>query len=165
MGDPNLQIKSEWVTDFAGEELQSNIGDMIDTMRHYRGVGLAAPQIGIAKRIIVLEVANNPRYPQADAIALSVLINPQISDFSEQTETAWEGCLSLPGLRGKVSRARSVAYQAVNENGERKQAIVQGFLARIIQHEIDHLDGILYPQRLDDLKQFGFEDSLPDFQL
>ena len=164
MGNPGLKLKAEPVTDFQSDELQTNIADMIDTMRHFQGVGLAAPQIGISKRIIVLEVANNTRYPNADSIALNILINPQITEASEQTEMGWEGCLSLPGLRGKISRASRINYQAVNEKGQRVQATVKGFHARIIQHEIDHLEGILYPQRLDDFNEFGFEDSLPDFQ-
>lgn len=163
MGDPFLTLKAATVFDFDSVELQMHIDDMIDTMHHYRGVGLSAPQIGLSKRIIVLEVADNPRYPDAAAIALSILINPEIISFSLQTESGWEGCLSLPGLRGKVPRAESILYRAVNEKGEPVQAEVHGFHARIIQHEIDHLDGILYPQRLDDLRNFGFEDSLAEF--
>ena len=163
MGDPRLSLNAQPVTDFDSEELLLNITDLLDTMRQFQGVGLAAPQIGVSKQIIVLEVSNNPRYPHADTIALHILLNPQITDFSPQTESAWEGCLSLPGLRGKVQRAKSIHYQAVNEKGERIQATVHGFHARIIQHEIDHLNGILYPQRLNNLNEFGFEDSLPDY--
>jgi len=163
MGDPALAVKSLPVTHFNDEQLQNQIADMIDTMRHYQGVGLAAPQIGLSQQIIVLEVAQNARYPQADAIDLDVLINPRIIDYSKQTEAGWEGCLSLPGLRGHVTRSNRITYQALNRIGEPVTQTVSGFHARIIQHEIDHLNGILYPQRLDDLLEFGFEDSLPAF--
>lgn len=164
MGDPTLSVKSVPVTDFNDAQLIKHISDMIDTMRHYQGVGLAAPQTGLSQQIVVLEVAQNARYPQADSIELEVLINPQILDCSEQTEAGWEGCLSLPGLRGHVARSTSITYQAFNMAGESVTKTVSGFYARIIQHEIDHLNGILYPQRLDDLLEFGFEDSLPAFQ-
>ncbi len=163
MGDPALAVKSLPVTDFNDEALQTQIADMIDTMRHYQGVGLAAPQIGLSRQIVVLEVAQNARYPQADSIELDVLINPRIIDYSTQTEAGWEGCLSLPGLRGHVTRSGSISYQAFNRTGEPVTQTVYGFHARIIQHEVDHLNGILYPQRLANLQDFGFEDSLPAF--
>lgn len=164
MGDPKLLIKSLPVIDFAGEELRNRVSDMVDTMRFYQGVGLAAPQIGVSQQIIVLEVTHNKRYPQAESIELDVLINPKITQCSEQTEVGWEGCLSLPGLRGQVVRSNSISYEAFNLEGELLTKTVSEFHARIIQHEIDHLNGILYPNRLDDLSHFGFEDSLPDFQ-
>ena len=163
MGDPTLAIKSASVTDFNDNELKNHVSNMIDTMRHYQGVGLAAPQIGLAKRIVVLEVAHNKRYPQAGTIELDILINPKILSLSEQTDSDWEGCLSLPGMRGLVTRSNSIDYEAYNMKGELLQMTVHGFHARIIQHEVDHLNGILYPQRLDDLQSFGFEDSLPAF--
>jgi len=163
MGDPALSVKSVPITDLTDTVLTQYISDMIDTMRHFQGVGLAAPQTGLSQQIVVLEVAQNARYPQADNIELEVLINPRITDFSEQTEAAWEGCLSLPGLRGYVPRSHSITYQAINTAGESVTKTASGFHARIIQHEIDHLNGILYPQRLDDFHQFGFEDSLPTF--
>lgn len=141
-----------------------NITDMIDTMRYYHGVGLAAPQIGIPKRILVLEVNNNVRYPLAGAIELDVLINPEITEFSKETDAGWEGCLSVPGLRGKINRASQITFEAYNDKGEFYSSSVEGFHARIIQHELDHLNGILFPQRLDDFQLFGFEDSLPDYQ-
>ncbi len=164
MGDPCLAVKSKPVVDFKSNELQMNIADMIDTMRHYQGVGLAAPQIGLSQQIIVLEVADNSRYPQAQSIKLDILINPVILQFSEQKEAAWEGCLSLPGMRGRITRSVSITYQARNLAGEQVKQTVKDFHARIIQHEIDHLNGILYPQRLNDLAEFGFEESLPAFQ-
>ncbi len=164
MGDPALTLKAAAVSDFSDEQLAVDIADMIDTMRHYQGVGLAAPQIGIAKQIVVLEVNHNQRYPDAEVIALEVLLNPQITDYSRQIEFAWEGCLSLPGLRGRVPRASEISLQAYNSAGELVTQQVSGFHARIIQHEVDHLQGILYHQRLENLQEFGFEDSLPSFQ-
>ena len=164
MGDPRLQQIAEAITDFSCQQLTHHIKDMIDTMRHFQGVGLAAPQIGISKQIIVLEVNNNERYPQAETIELDVLINPQILEYSEQKTLGWEGCLSLPGLRGRINRALSITYQAQNPQGHEYTKTVEGFHARIIQHEFDHLQGILYPQRIDDFNYFGFEDSLNEFQ-
>jgi peptide deformylase len=164
MGDPALAIEASQVTDFQHEGLQQSISDMVDTMRHYRGVGLAAPQIGLSKQILVLEVESNERYPEAEAIELDILINPEIIALSEEQESAWEGCLSLPDLRGKVSRAAQITYRAQAPSGEWLEKTVKGFHARIIQHEIDHLKGILYPQRLSDIHDFGFEDSLPAFK-
>ncbi len=161
MGDPCLAIKSKPVVDFKSDALQMKVADMIDTMRYYQGVGLAAPQIGLSEQIIVLEVADNRRYPQAQGIELDILINPAILQFSEQKEAGWEGCLSLPGMRGRITRSASITYQALNLAGEPVKQTVYGFHARIIQHEIDHLNGILYPQRLDDLAEFGFKESLP----
>lgn len=163
MGDQRLASKSIPVTDFTSDELKKQITDMIDTMRHYQGVGLAAPQIGLLQQIVVLEVAENTRYPKEVSIELEVLINPRIVDYSSDTEAGWEGCLSLPGLRGQITRSNSICYEAVNLAGESVIKTVHGFHARIIQHEVDHLNGILYPQRLDDLRQFGFEDSLSAF--
>lgn len=168
MGDPFLALTAKPVIDLQGEALATNIANMIDTMRHYQGVGLAAPQIGLSQQIIVLEVADNTRYPQAQAIELDVLINPEIVQLSEQNEAGWEGCLSLPGMRGRITRSVSLTYQALSLTGESVEKTVHGFHARIIQHEIDHLNGILYPQRLTDISdiglEFGFEDSLPAFQ-
>ncbi len=163
MGDPCLQYIAQKVTDFADETLKQTIDTMIDTMRFYQGVGLAAPQIGLSQQIIVLEVNQNIRYPQAEAIALEILINPNIIHFSTQTEKAWEGCLSLPKLRGNVARSLEITYEAMDANAQVVRKTVSGFHARIIQHEIDHLNGILYPQRLENLLEFGYEDSLPTF--
>lgn len=164
MGEPLLTLKAAEVSDFSDTQLAIDIADMIDTMRHYQGVGLAAPQIGISKQIVVLEVNHNKRYPRAEFIALDILINPQIINLSQQIEADWEACLSLPGLRGRVPRAKQISYQAYNRAGELMKHEVSGFHARIIQHEVDHLNGILYHQQLDNLQDFGFEDSLPAFQ-
>lgn len=164
MGDPALTHKAVEVMDFNEQQLANDITDMIDTMRHYHGVGLAAPQIGLSKQILVLEVKHNHRYPEAKPIELEVLLNPKIIEFSKATDIDWEACLSLPGLRGRVPRASHISYQAYNRAGELVTGQVRGFHARIIQHELDHLNGVLYHQRLANLHDFGFEDSLPDFQ-
>ncbi|MCN4144933.1 MAG: peptide deformylase [Thiohalomonas sp.] len=132
MGDPFLTLKAKSLIDFQGEGLPTNISNMIDTMRHYQGVGLAAPQIGLSRRIIVLEVADNTRYPQAQAIELDVLINPEIVHLSEKKEECWEGCLSLPGMRRRITRSVSLTYQALNLTGESVEKTVHGFHARII---------------------------------
>jgi peptide deformylase len=167
MGAPELSVKSALINHFNHPKLNDTITDMIETMRHYQGVGLAAPQIGIMQQIIVLEVADNPRYPQAESLELDILINPTITDFSKEIELDWEGCLSLPKLRGQVARAHSITYQAMNREDNIIIKTVSGFHARIIQHEMDHLNGILYPQRLNysnpsHLSQpiFGFEEHL-----
>ena len=162
MGDPQLAAIAKPVMKL-DDELHQQISDMIETMRFYKGVGLAAPQISLFRQIVVLEVAQNERYPQADSIELDVLINPRIIDYSAQKDMAWEGCLSLPGLRGHIARSSSITYEAMNRQGEFVNETVYGFHARIIQHEVDHLNGILYPQRLDNIHEFGFEDSLPAF--
>ncbi len=163
MGAPELTVKASSIQNFDSDDLHQTIADMTETMRHFHGVGLAAPQIGLSQQIIVLEVHQNERYPQAENIELDVLINPQIIDFSDQKEFAWEGCLSLPNLRGRIERPTHITYQACNAAGKTSKKTVSGFHARIIQHEIDHLNGILYLQRLHSLKDFGFEDSLPAF--
>ncbi len=163
MGAPQLMLKARPVNDFYSGALHQTISDMIETMRYYQGVGLAAPQVGLLQQIIVLEVSQNKRYPQAANIKLDVLINPRIINSSEQEEFAWEGCLSLPNLRGRIARSTHITYQAFDAEGKLSKKSVSGFHARIIQHEIDHLNGILYPQRLDSLTDFGFEDSLLNF--
>lgn len=164
MGESKLQLKADPVMQFGTKLLRTQVNDMIDTMRHFQGVGLAAPQIGVSKQIIVLEVNNNQRYPEAKTIELDVLINPEIIEFSGQISVGWEGCLSVPGLRGKVARDHKITYQAYDEKGNRQIKTVEGFYARIIQHEIDHLNGVLYPERISDFNNFGFEDSLTEFQ-
>jgi peptide deformylase len=163
MGDPGLRRVAEKVTCFDCDELYAEIDMMIECMHHYQGVGLAAPQIAINKQIIVLQVENNKRYPEADSIPLEVIINPDIIETSTDTELGWEGCLSVPGMRGKVKRAKEISFQCCTVKGDRITRTVSGFHARIIQHEVDHLNGILYPQRIENMADFGFEDSLPDF--
>ena len=159
LGDSRLYNPAQEVTLFASA-LADDITDMIDTMRHYQGVGLAANQIGIDKRIMVLEVNNNPRYPEMSCIPLMVLVNPVIKFIGDSQESFWEGCLSLPGLRGEVWRHKSIEYQAYDHLGNAFSTQANGFIARIIQHECDHLNGILLHQRVKDLKKFGFEKNL-----
>lgn len=160
MGDPRLLQVAEPVTDFASRRLQAIIADMLETMRACNGAGLAAPQIGINQRIVIFEVGANPRYPQAGSIPLTVLINPEITPLSPERQADWEGCLSVPGLRGLVSRYQQVRYQGCDASGTQFSRDVSGFHARVVQHECDHLDGILYPQRLDDPRCFGFTEQL-----
>lgn len=147
IGNSFLEKSIQNVTIFDSVLLKT-IDDMIETMRFYHGVGLAANQIGINQRIIILEVNHNPRYPDKVAIPLMVLINPKIKVIGNQMETDLEGCLSVPDYRGDVSRYKIIKYQAVDESGKQFSGIADGFLARIIQHEVDHLDGILFPQRM-----------------
>lgn len=163
MGDPQLRLKSLPVKDFEDPGVEVLINNMVQVMRNSMGVGLAAPQIGVAKRIVCIEVNNNKRYPEACHIALRILINPEIINTSEEVELGWEGCLSVPGMRGKVSRHASIKFRAQNPDGSAYEELASGFFARIIQHEVDHLDGILYPDRLDNKLDFGFERSLPEF--
>lgn len=159
LGDTRLYQPTKKVTEF-GPALENDIVDMIDTMRHYHGVGLAANQIGIDKRILVLEVNNNPRYPGQDDVPLMVLVNPVVHYVGEEQESFWEGCLSLPGLRGEVSRYKQIEYEAYDHLGNFISTQASGFIARIIQHECDHLDGILLHQRVTDLTRFGFEQNI-----
>ena len=160
MGDPLLRKTASGIDRYAEQSLSSLITDMVDTMRATQGVGLAAPQIGISQRVIVLEVDNNPRYPGQSPIPLRTLVNPEIISHSEECVSGWEGCLSLPGLRGEVERFESILFTATDEHGQQITEQASGFLARIIQHELDHLNGILYLDRIKDLNKFGFEDCL-----
>jgi len=163
MGDPRLLRVAQPVTAFATPELDALLRDMEDTMRHLNGAGLAAPQIGVDLRVVIFGFEANPRYPQAEPVPYTVLINPEITPLSDELEEGWEGCLSLPGLRGVVPRYRHVRYGGCNAAGERFEREVTGFHARVVQHECDHLDGVLYPMRMRDLSRFGFTDVLfPD---
>lgn len=162
MGDPLLYRKAEPVpqAEFGSGELAALVRDMLDTMAAYHGAGLAAPQIGVSKRVVVFGVEANPRYPQAEPVPMTVLINPALEPLGEEREEGWEGCLSVPGLRGWVSRYRNLRYTGYDLNGQPLDRRVSGFHARVVQHEVDHLDGILYPMRLADLRLLGFEDTL-----
>jgi peptide deformylase len=133
---------------------------MDDTMRSLSGAGIAAPQIGVSLRVVIFEVTENPRYPHVAPIPYTVLINPEVTALDATEEQGWEGCLSVPGMRGLVPRARRVRYRGFDLSGAPIDRTVEGFHARVVQHEVDHLDGILYPQRIRDLKDFGFEDVL-----
>lgn len=136
------------------------IGDLIDTMKAENGVGIAAPQIGINKRIIIFGFTENKRYPNKPPIPLTVLINPEVRILSNELVYGWEGCLSVPGLRGLVPRYSQIEYSGFDEKGQFVKRIVDEFHARVVQHEYDHLNGILYPQRMEDMTYFGYEDEL-----
>jgi peptide deformylase len=133
---------------------------MRDTMRDLNGAGLAAPQIGVGLRVVIFGFEHNERYPEADAVPFTVLINPELTPIGEVTEEGWEGCLSVPGMRGLVPRYRELRYTGFDENGNPIDRTVNDFHARVVQHEVDHLDGILYPQRIRDLTKFGFVEAL-----
>ena len=160
MGDPVLRCQSAPIENFSDPNLNHMITDMVDTMRHAKGVGLAAPQIGFLKRVVILEVNHNPRYPEVDPIPLAIIINPVIISHSTQTSSYWEGCLSVPGLRGKVSRYDSIVLRACDVNGNSYDTELVGFEARILQHEMDHLDGVLFPDRLESPEYLVYEDTI-----
>jgi peptide deformylase len=160
MGDPRLWEKSQPVVDFKSAFLRELLVDMRDTMAHLNGAGLAAPQIGVGLRVVIFGVTANPRYPDVEEVPETVLINPQITPLSDEEEEAWEGCLSVPGMRGVVSRPRFVRYVGFDEKGQRLAREVSGFHARVVQHECDHLDGVLYPMRIRDFQRFGFIEEL-----
>ena len=161
MGEPLLAEAAAPVLRFDAE-LASLVSDMNDTMRSLNGAGLAAPQIGVSLRVVVFEVTANPRYPHASPVPYTVLVNPQLTPLGESQEEGWEGCLSVPGLRGLVPRFKRLRYRGFDQEGRPIDRTVEGFHARVVQHEVDHLDGILYPQRVRDLRNFGFEDALAD---
>jgi peptide deformylase len=148
------------VTQFATPALTELVVDMLDTMRANDGAGLAAIQIGVPLRVVVFELTANPRYPHAEPVPLTVLVNPEITFLGDEREAGWEGCLSVPGLRGLVPRYSRLRYRGYDALGEALDRTVAGFHARVVQHECDHLDGILYPQRIEDMTSFGFLDEL-----
>ncbi len=160
MGDPRLLAVSEPVSAVGTPELENLLADMRDTMRDLNGAGLAAPQIGVGARVVIFGVEKNPRYPEAEEVPFTVLINPQLTPIGEDMEDGWEGCLSVPGMRGLVPRYRQLRYTGIDADGRPIDRTVSGFHARVVQHEVDHLDGILYPRRIRDLSQFGFTDAL-----
>jgi peptide deformylase len=163
MGDPRLLERSREVTRFGTRELDALLADMRDTMRAHDGAGLAAPQIGVPLRVVIFGVESNPRYPDAEAVAYTELINPVLAPLSDEIEEGWEGCLSVPGLRGVVPRHARLRYSGVDPQGRAIAREVAGFHARVVQHECDHLDGILYPMRVRDFSRFGYTDVLfPD---
>ena len=163
MGDPRLLRVAAPVSDdaFGGIWLSDVLQDMFDTMAAANGAGLAAPQIGVNSQVVVFGSGQpNPRYPDAPVIPLTVLINPQLTRLGDEEEADWEGCLSVPGLRGQVPRWQRLRYQGFNELGQAIDRTVEGFHARVVQHECDHLQGMLYPMRMRDFTQFGFTDVL-----
>jgi peptide deformylase len=160
MGDPRLWEKSQPVTQFNTPELAELLQDMRDTMAHLNGAGLAAPQIGVLLRVVIFGVHANPRYPDVEEVPDTVLINPEITALSSEMEESWEGCLSVPGMRGWVPRYHRLRYAGYDEKGTRFEREVSGFHARVVQHECDHLEGILYPMRIRDFTRFGFNEAL-----
>ena len=160
MGDPRLLAVASAVKDFHSEELKRLLVDMRDTMAHLNGAGLAAPQIGVGLRVVIFGVKSNPRYPDAPLVPRTVLLNPVITPLDDREEEGWEGCLSVPGMRGWVPRWKRIRYFGFDEKGARFQREVEGFHARVVQHEVDHLDGILYPMRIRDFSKFGFNEAL-----
>jgi peptide deformylase len=160
MGDARLLRRAEELVLFDTLELHALLADMRDTMLARDGVGLAAPQIGVNLRVVIFEVNKNPRYPDAETVPQTVLINPVITPLTDAMEDGWEGCLSVPGMRGLVPRYTHLRYQGCDEYGALIDRTVSGFHARVVQHECDHLDGILYPMRIRDMKDFGFSDVL-----
>ena len=163
MGDLRLLEKSQPVEAFGTPQLRELITDMRDTMAHLNGAGLAAPQIGVPLRVVIFGVTRNPRYPDAEEVPDTVLVNPVITPIGAEMEEDWEGCLSVPGMRGVVPRFKTLRYQGFDESGNPIDRSVAGFHARVVQHECDHLDGILYPMRMRDMSQFGFVEVLfPD---
>ena len=159
MGNPVLRQVAAPVERF-DRSLRELVVDMDDTMRALNGAGIAAPQLGVSLRVVIFEVRENPRYPQVAPVPYTVLINPVLTPLGDEQEEGWEGCLSVPGMRGLVPRFTRLRYRGVGIDGESIDRSVEGFHARVVQHEVDHLDGILYPQRIADLRNFGFEDAL-----
>lgn len=160
MGDPVLLQVAKPVTEFATPALRELLADMHDTMAALNGAGLAAPQIGVSQQIVIFGVGKNPRYPQAEEVPYTVLINPTLAPIDDVMDEGWEGCLSVPGMRGLVPRYRQLRYQGFDQHGERIDRTVRDFHARVVQHEVDHLLGILYPMRIRDLRNFGFNETL-----
>jgi peptide deformylase len=163
MGDPLLYRRADPVVAFDTPDLNALITDMFDTMAAMNGAGLAAPQIGVSQRVVIFGIEANPRYPHAEPVPMTVLINPELEPLGEEMEEGWEGCLSVPGMRGLVNRFRQLRYTGFDPMGNRIDRTVSDFHARVVQHECDHLDGILYPMRLKDIRLLGYEDALfPD---
>ena len=160
MGDPRLLRRAKPVKDIHDPELKTIISDMYDTMHAANGVGLAAPQIGVDLRLMIFGFTANPRYPEAEPVAVTTLINPWIEILIEETEEGWEGCLSVPGMRGIVPRAKLIRYGGTLQDGSPIEREAEGFHARLFQHEFDHLNGVLYPQRITDMSKFGFIEAL-----
>jgi peptide deformylase len=160
MGDPRLLAVAAPIAEFGTPELEGLLTDMRDTMQSLNGAGLAAPQIGVGLRVVIFGFEHNPRYPDADMVPFTVLINPTLTPLGDTLDEGWEGCLSVPGMRGLVPRYRNLRYTGADALGAPIDRTVSDFHARVVQHEVDHLDGILYPRRIRDLTQFGFNDAL-----
>ena len=160
MGDPRLLEQAQPVPRLDTPDLHALVADMQDTMQALNGAGLAAPQIGIGLQVVIFGIDHNPRYPEAEAVPHTVLVNPVLTPMGDELEEAWEGCLSVPDMRGLVPRYKDVRYQGFDQFGNAIDRAVSGFHARVVQHECDHLAGILYPMRIHDLRNFGFIDEL-----
>jgi peptide deformylase len=160
MGDPVLLQRAKAVERFDTPELHELVRDMDDTMRAKSGAGIAAPQIGMSLQVVIFGVGANPRYPDAEQVPYTVLINPVLDPMGEEKEEGWEGCLSVPGMRGLVPRYKQLRYRGFDQFGKSIDRTVTGFHARVVQHETDHLLGILYPMRIADLRNFGFNEEL-----
>ncbi len=160
MGHPTLLKVAQPVTEFNTAALDRLIEDMFDTMAEQEGVGLAAPQIDESLRIVIFGFELSERYPDAEPIPTTVLINPVIEFIDAEQQAGWEGCLSVPGLRGVVPRYTHIRYCGVDQAGNAIDRMAKDFHARVVQHEVDHLDGILYPQKIEDMNQFGFLEEL-----
>lgn len=161
MGDPRLLRIAQPVVEFDTDELHLLVADMFDTMRAVNGAGLAAPQIGVDLQLVIFGTDTpNPRYPDAPVVPRTVLLNPVVTAIGEAEEEGWEGCLSVPGLRGVVPRFAEVRYTGFDLYGDPIDRTVSGFHARVVQHEVDHLYGILYPMRVRDFSRFGFTEVL-----
>lgn len=160
MGDPLLWQVAEPVTNFHDPGLRALIDDMFDTMNAMNGAGLAAPQIGVSLRVVIFGIESNPRYPNIEPVPMTVLINPIIEPLGDAMAEGWEGCLSVPGMRGLVPRYSHIRYSGYDQHGARFEREVRDFHARVVQHECDHLDGVLYPMRIRDMRNFGFQKEL-----
>ncbi|WP_454764087.1 peptide deformylase [Cupriavidus campinensis] len=160
MGDPRLLQVARPVTAFNTPELRVLVEDMFDTMEHANGAGLAAPQIGVDLQVVIFGFDSNPRYPDAPTVPKTVLINPVLEPLSDEMEDGWEGCLSVPGLRGMVPRHTQLSYLGFDLMGNRIERVAEGFHARVVQHECDHLIGVLYPMRVKDFTRFGYTEVL-----
>ena len=160
MGDPRLLRQAEPISEFNTPKLHALIADMFETMHAANGAGLAAPQIGVNLRLVIFGFSQNARYPDAPEVPETVLLNPVITPLSDEMEEGWEGCLSVPGLRGMVPRYTRLRYQGVDQFGNLIDRTVDGFHARVVQHECDHLVGMLYPMRIKNFSQFGFTEVL-----
>ena len=160
MGDPRLLEQAKRIEKFDTPELHALIADMHDTMDALDGAGLAAPQIGVGLQVVIFGIEHNPRYPDAEEVPITVLINPTLVPLAPEIEEGWEGCLSVPGMRGVVPRFARLKYSGFDQYGKPVERSVDGFHARVVQHECDHLLGILYPMRIRDFSRFGFTDVL-----
>src|SRR5688572_2158045 len=166
MGHPVLRERAKPVENLGTPELRALVADMQETMAAKNGAGLAAPQIGVSQRVVIFGVDHNPRYPDAEPVPFTVLVNPKIVMLTRDVESDWEGCLSVPGMRGVVPRYTKLRYTGTDEDGNPIERVAEGFHARVVQHECDHLDGILYPQRMTDMSTFGFtREIFPDEEI